>query len=75
MFDHILLSYEMGSVKPNIKAFEKLMNATSMLPSQHLFIDDRIENINAANEIGMDGIQYKSIKSLIAALKVRGINI
>lgn len=75
LFDHILLSYETGEVKPNIRAYEKLMNATSMLPSQHLLIDDRIDNINAAKQIGMDGIQYKSIKSLIAALKERGINI
>lgn len=75
LFDHILLSYETGEVKPNIRAYEKVMNATSMLPSQHLLIDDRIENINAAKEIGMDGIQYKSIKSLIAALKERGISI
>lgn len=75
LFDHTVLSYEMGTVKPDIKAFEKLMHATSKLPSQHLFIDDRIENIIAAKGIGMDGIQYKSIKSLIAALNERGISI
>ena len=75
LFDHILLSYEMGTMKPDIEAYEKLINATSKPPSQHLFIDDRIENIDAAKEIGMDGIHYKSIKGLIAALRERGISI
>ncbi len=75
LFDYILLSYETGALKPDIEAYEKLMHATSKLPSQHLFIDDRIENINAAKEIGMDGIHYKSIKGLIAALREREINI
>ena len=75
LFDHILLSYEMGTMKPEIESYEKLINATSKPPSQHLFIDDRIENINAAKEIGMDGIHYKSVKGLIAALRARGISI
>ena len=75
LFDHILLSYEMGAMKPDAEAFEKLMDTTSMLPSQHLFIDDRIENINAAKEIGMDGIHYISIGNLRMKLNKRGISL
>ena len=75
LFDYILLSYEMGAMKPDIEAYEKLMHATSKPPSQHLFIDDRIENISAAKEIGMDSIHYKSANGLIAALRQRGINV
>ena len=73
LFDHILLSYEMGTVKPDAAAYEKLIKTTSVLPSQHLFIDDRIENIYAAKEIGMDGIHYISIENLRMELKNRGI--
>ncbi|TFB11421.1 HAD family phosphatase [Candidatus Marinimicrobia bacterium MT.SAG.2] len=73
LFDHILLSYEMGTVKPDAAAYEKLIKTTSVLPSQHLFIDDRIENICAAKEIGMDGIHYISIENLRMELKNRGI--
>ena len=75
LFEHILLSYETRALKPDIEAYEKLMQATLKSPSQHLFIDDRIENINAAKEIGMDGIHYKTINGLIAALREGGINI
>ncbi|MCH7955810.1 MAG: HAD family phosphatase [Candidatus Marinimicrobia bacterium] len=75
LFEHISVSYEMGAIKPDAEAYEKLMLATSKLPSQHLFIDDRIENISAAREIGMDGIHYESIKGLLEALSERGINV
>ena len=75
LFEHILLSYEMGTMKPDVEAYEKLIQATSTPASQHLFIDDRIENIIAAKETGMDGIQYKSVKGLTAALRQKGINI
>lgn len=75
LFEHVLLSYEMRAMKPEVEAYNKLMQTTSKPPFRHLFIDDRIENINAAKEIGMDGICYESVKSLIAALKERGINV
>ena len=75
LFDHILLSYEMGAVKPDAAAFEKLMDTTSMLPSQHMFIDDRSENINAARELGMDGIHYQSVENLRMELNERGISL
>ena len=75
LFEHILLSYEMEAMKPDVEAYEKLMHATSMSASQHLFIDDRIENIDAAKELGMDGIHYRSVRGLIAELNVRGIRI
>ena len=75
LFEHILLSYETGTLKPDIEAYKKLIHATSKPPSQHLFIDDRIENINAAKEIGMDGIHYSSVKGLVAQLRERGINV
>lgn len=75
LFGHISVSYETGAIKPAVEAYEKLLLATSKLPSQHLFIDDRIENINAAGEIGMDGIHYRSIKGLKTELMERGINV
>lgn len=73
LFEFILLSYEMRAVKPSIEAYEKLILATSKSPSEHLFIDDRIENISAAKEIGMDGIHYQSVENLKRELKERGI--
>lgn len=75
LFDHILLSYKMKAMKPDIEAYEELINSTLKSPSQHLFIDDRIENIDAAKEIGMDGICYESIKGLKVALRERGIDV
>ena len=75
LFEHILLSYEMGVMKPAALAYEKLIALTCKLPLKHLFIDDRIENINAAKEIGMDAIHYKSIENLRRELKKKNIKL
>ena len=75
LFEHILLSYEIGVMKPAALAYEKLIAATSKSPLKHLFIDDRIENINAAKELGIDGIHYRSIENLRRELEKRNIKL
>ena len=75
LFEHILLSYEIGVMKPASLAYEKLIAATSKSPLKHLFIDDRIENINAAKEVGIDGIHYRSIENLRRELEKRNIKL
>ena len=75
LFEHILLSYEIGVMKPAVLAYEKLIAATSKSPQKHLFIDDRIENINAAKELGIDGIHYRSVENLRRELEKRNIKL
>ena len=75
LFEHIILSYEIGVMKPAALAYEKLIAATSKSPLKHLFIDDRIENITAAQEIGIDGIHYRSVDNLRRELKKRNIKL
>ena len=75
LFEHIILSYEIGVMKPAVLAYEKLIAATSKSPLKHLFIDDRIENINAAKELGIDGIHYRSIENLRRELEKRNIKL
>jgi HAD superfamily hydrolase (TIGR01509 family) len=45
-------------VKPNEKAFEKLINTLNILPSKILLIDDDLLNINMATQLGIQTIQY-----------------
>ena len=75
LFEHIILSFEIGVMKPAVLAYEKLIAATSKSPQKHLFIDDRIENINAAKEVGIDGIHYNSVDNLRRELKKRKIKL
>ncbi|TFB11137.1 HAD family phosphatase [Candidatus Marinimicrobia bacterium MT.SAG.3] len=75
LFEHIILSYEIGVMKPAVLAYEKLIAATSKSPLKLLFIDDRIENINAAKELGIDGIHYRSVENLRRELEKRNIKV
>ena len=72
-FNHTILSYEIGAVKPDKEAYEKLLSITGYRAEDHLFIDDRIENISAASELGIEVILFKSVLRLKRELNARGI--
>ena len=72
-FSHTILSYEIGAVKPDKEAYEKLLSITGYRAEDHLFIDDRIENISAASELGIEVILFKSVLRLKRELSARGI--
>jgi putative hydrolase of the HAD superfamily len=52
-FDHLFLSHETGSYKPDPAAYQDVINKLSLTPQQILFFDDKPENVAAACEIGM----------------------
>lgn len=72
-FSHTILSYEIGNVKPDKESYKKLLSITGHQPEEHLFIDDRIENISAANEMGIKVILFKSVLRLKRELSAKGI--
>ncbi len=52
-------SHEMGMRKPNEDIYLELIRIHDLNPEKVLFFDDRKENIEAANKIGINGIQVK----------------
>jgi putative hydrolase of the HAD superfamily len=52
-FDKLYLSHELKTAKPEGLVFEKLLLEEALEPSQFLFLDDGINNINKANEFGI----------------------
>ena len=72
-FDHALLSYELGLRKPD-PAFLRLgLEKLPIPPEECLFIDDRMENVEAAKTIGIAGIQFVSTQQLESDLVERGM--
>ena len=51
-FDKLYISYEMKCTKPGHLIFEKMIQDSGIKPSESLFIEDGIRNINAAKELG-----------------------
>ena len=51
-FDTLYLSYEMKCTKPDRLIYEKMIQDSGINPSETLFIEDGIHNINTARELG-----------------------
>lgn len=75
LFDPVLLSYEIGIKKPDPEIYKLLLSKLQALPQTVLFIDNKQANVDAAKELGVDGIVFLSSDQLIQELGKRGIEI
>ena len=57
-------SFEVGSNKPNENNYKTLLNTYNLLPNETIFIDDNINNIDAANNLGIIGIQFTDLNKV-----------
>ena len=72
-FDHFLLSYEVGHVKPSREFFLACATAAGRPPSGCIFIDDLPENVAGARAAGLVGVVYRSTPQLINELADLGV--
>ncbi|HRN96843.1 MAG TPA: HAD family phosphatase [Candidatus Saccharibacteria bacterium] len=63
-FDEIIVSGEIGMVKPNPDIFEYTLNKLSVSPDEVIFIDDSPANTDAAEKLGIKSIQFTSAEQL-----------
>lgn len=68
LFDLVYFSAEFHLEKPDSAYYWAILNAMQVAPQGAIFIDDFIENIHAAEAIGMHAIQYKNTAQTIAAV-------
>ena len=54
-------SFEVGATKPNDKNYKTLLEKYKLIPEETVFIDDKFENIKAANKFGIHGIQFTTL--------------
>jgi FMN phosphatase YigB (HAD superfamily) len=74
-FDHRILSYEVGSLKPDPEIFEHAIAVSGQPPEALFFTDDREENILAAKRLGMNAHLFKTESQLVDALQQAGVEI
>jgi putative hydrolase of the HAD superfamily len=72
-FDKLILSHEVGAVKPEEKIYSAVENFTNEKPETHIFIDDILDYVNAAKVLGWDGIQFIGYENLFNELLNRKI--
>lgn len=57
-FDPILLSYELGLLKPEHTIFRTATTRLGLPPERCLFVDDTAANVEAARAAGLKAVQY-----------------
>jgi HAD superfamily hydrolase (TIGR01509 family) len=72
-FDKLILSHEVGAVKPEEKIYKAVENYTNVEPEAHIFIDDIEEYALGAKQMGWDAIHFKDADQLKFELKQREI--
>lgn len=74
-FEGILVSGEEKTRKPFPRIYEIMLERYQINPNKSVFIDDNLENIEAAKKFGIKGIHFKSSLQLGAELSSLGIQL
>lgn len=72
-FDKLILSHEVGAIKPEEKIYKAVEAFTKLPPAEHIFIDDIKEYAEGAKKCGWDAIQFLGYDDLLKNLKLKNI--
>jgi putative hydrolase of the HAD superfamily len=65
LFTKIYYSHEIGYLKPDLDAWEYVINDAGIKPEETLFLDDNIQNIKASQELGFQAIHIHERTNLM----------
>lgn len=72
-FQHHTWSCELGIGKPDAAIYLHTCEKLDVLPSEALFIDDKIENVHGAEAAGLHALQFSSVEQLRKDLASRAL--
>jgi putative hydrolase of the HAD superfamily len=74
-FDAFFSSCYLGLRKPDRKIYQIALDVLQRDPERAIFIDDRPENVAAADSLGIHGIRYQGSAQLITELEQLGVSL
>lgn len=75
-FDNVFISTDMGYLKPHTEIYNKVVEDLRCEPDEILFIDDNLEYVRGAEDIGINALLYKNVGQLKKDLKnFLGVNL
>lgn len=72
-FDDLVLSYEIGAMKPSPKIYRAAIERAQCEPEECFFTDDIPEYVAGAREAGIDAVQFHSAAQIERELLARGV--
>ena len=73
IFDHVFLSNEIGLIKPDMAKYKHVLKKLDTKPKKCVFIDDKIQNLSPAKELGIIIIKFESLERFKEQLSELGI--
>ncbi len=73
-FDVRIWSYQYRMAKPEAAIYELLLEKLGTAPEETLFLDDKLENIQAARHFGILGLQFSTVEQLRQDLITAGLD-
>lgn len=70
-----VLSFQQGVAKPDTQAFERAVAASGIAIERCYFVDDKLENVEAAAALGLAGHTFQSCRALKKALRGVGLHV
>jgi len=74
-FEGILVSGKEGMRKPFPEIYELMLSRYNINPSEAVFIDDSIKNVEGSELVGIKGIHFTGAENLIRSFQDLGISI
>jgi epoxide hydrolase-like predicted phosphatase len=59
-FDRLVISAEIGLVKPNLEIYQWMISQLGMEPAKAVFVDDFLHNVEGARAAGLQAIHFQS---------------
>lgn len=73
LFDVYALSFEIKAMKPEAACYQAAIELAGVPPSDIFFMDDHIENVAGAKEVGITAVHFTSPHQLAADLRSHGV--
>ncbi len=68
-FDALIISAEVGMMKPDPKIYQLAMDAFGVAPREAAFVDDTPANVDAARALGMYAVLFREPRRALSDLK------
>ncbi len=72
-FNHCVLSFQLNARKPEPAIYREAIRQAGCDAGEIFFTDDRPENVDGAQQVGIDAVQFQSVAQLESELRSRGV--
>ncbi len=69
LVDLMVFDNEEGVSKPDERIYQLTLERLTMRPEETVFVDDKIENVEAARSLGMHAVHFKDARQAIAEIE------